>query len=147
MELVARPDDLDALYAGSIKLTDAVEECLRWITPIQQFARTVTADTELSGVPVSEGDYLVMLYASANWTMRPSVPMAGEFDPRPGRGCPTSGSDSGPTCASERPWLAWRPDCLFEELAAVAPGSHRWGRRSISRRAWCEADSVPFVFH
>ena len=42
----------------------AVEECLRWVTPIQAFCRTVDADTEVGGTPVSAGDYLVMLYAS-----------------------------------------------------------------------------------
>ena len=53
-ELVADP----ALIPG------AVEECLRWVTPIQAFARTVTADTVIGGVEVKELDYLVMLYAS-----------------------------------------------------------------------------------
>ena len=61
----------------------AVEECLRWITPIQQFARTATRDTELGGVPVSEGDYLVMLYASGNRDEEAFGPTAAEFDLRP----------------------------------------------------------------
>ena len=44
----------------------AVEECLRWVTPIQSFARTVTGDTEIGGVEVKELDYLILLYASGN---------------------------------------------------------------------------------
>src|SRR3954469_16399683 len=44
----------------------AVEESLRWVTPIQQFARTVVADTTVGGVAVAEGEYLLMLYASGN---------------------------------------------------------------------------------
>ena len=44
----------------------AVEECLRWTTPIKNFARTATRDTEIHGVPIPEGGYVVMLYASAN---------------------------------------------------------------------------------
>jgi len=44
----------------------AVEECLRWVTPIQQFARTVVADTTVGGVEVHADEYLLMLYAGGN---------------------------------------------------------------------------------
>jgi cytochrome P450 len=47
-------------------MTAAVEECLRWVTPVQAFGRTATRDTELGGQPIAEGDFVVMLYASAN---------------------------------------------------------------------------------
>ncbi|HMQ26315.1 MAG TPA: hypothetical protein PKA98_10040, partial [Acidimicrobiales bacterium] len=57
IELAARPDDLVALYDDPDRIPGAVEEFLRWVTPIQQFARTVTADTEVGGIPVAEGDY------------------------------------------------------------------------------------------
>jgi cytochrome P450 len=53
----------------AIALTDVgstVEEMLRWVTPIMLFARTATKDTELRGRAIKEGDFLVMLYASAN---------------------------------------------------------------------------------
>jgi cytochrome P450 len=58
----------------------AVEECLRWVTPIQQFARTATRDADVDGVPVSEGDYLVMLYASGNRDEEAFGPTADRFD-------------------------------------------------------------------
>jgi cytochrome P450 len=54
--LVADPGGLGA----------AVEELLRWVTPIQAFCRTATVDLELAGSQVSAGDYLVLLYASGN---------------------------------------------------------------------------------
>jgi cytochrome P450 len=44
----------------------AVEEIVRWATPVIHFRRTVTAPTELSGVPLKEGDKVVLWYASAN---------------------------------------------------------------------------------
>ena len=46
----------------------AVEECLRWVTPVQAFCRTASEDTVVgeAQVRVAEGDYLCMLYASAN---------------------------------------------------------------------------------
>src|ERR1700712_2266694 len=58
----------------------AVEECLRWVTPIQAFARTVTADTVIGGVEVKELDYLVMLYASGNRDESAFGPTASTFD-------------------------------------------------------------------
>jgi cytochrome P450 len=60
------PDQRSHLVAHPDALSTAVEECLRWVTPIQAFARTAVADTEVGGQAVSEGDWLVMLYASAN---------------------------------------------------------------------------------
>ena len=51
----------------------AVEECLRWVTPIQAFGRTVTRDTELGGRRLREGDWVVLLYASANRDERSSA--------------------------------------------------------------------------
>lgn len=80
IELAARPDMRAALYAAPERIPGAVEECLRWITPIQQFARTVTADTVVDGVALAEGDYLVMLYASGNRDEAAFGPTAGEFD-------------------------------------------------------------------
>ncbi len=80
IELAARPDQRAALYAAPDRIPGAIEECLRWTTPIQQFARTVTADTDVAGTPVSEGDFLVMLYASGNRDEEAFGPAAGDFD-------------------------------------------------------------------
>ncbi|MGE3194808.1 MAG: cytochrome P450 [Microbacteriaceae bacterium] len=44
----------------------AVEEIVRWATPVIHFRRTVTTDTELSGVALHEGDKVVLFYESAN---------------------------------------------------------------------------------
>ncbi|MFE3171572.1 cytochrome P450 [Amycolatopsis sp. NPDC059090] len=44
----------------------AVEELLRWITPIMQFRRTATRDTELDGRRIAAGDKVVLYYISAN---------------------------------------------------------------------------------
>lgn len=60
------PDQREVLAADPTRIPEAVEELLRWVTPIQAMARTATVDTDVAGQPVSEGDYLVMLYASAN---------------------------------------------------------------------------------
>jgi cytochrome P450 len=80
IELAARPDQRGALYDDPERIPAAVEECLRWVTPIQQFARTATGDTELGGHAISEGDYLVMLYASGNRDDDAFGPTAAQFD-------------------------------------------------------------------
>jgi cytochrome P450 len=45
---------------------DAVEEIVRWATPVIHFRRTATQDTEISGHPIKEGEKVVMWFNSAN---------------------------------------------------------------------------------
>jgi cholest-4-en-3-one 26-monooxygenase len=47
-------------------LPHAVEEILRWVSPISHFTRVATEDCEVHGVPVAAGDQLALFYASAN---------------------------------------------------------------------------------
>jgi cytochrome P450 len=54
------------LVADPSLLPGALEESLRWVTPVQAFCRTATEDTTVDGVAISEGDYLCLLYASGN---------------------------------------------------------------------------------
>jgi cytochrome P450 len=44
----------------------AVEEIVRWATPVIHFRRTATDDTEIGGVPIAAGDKVVMWYCSGN---------------------------------------------------------------------------------
>ena len=59
-------DERALLVGDPDLLPGAVEECLRWVTPVQAFCRTATEDTSVAGVPIPQGDYLCMLYASGN---------------------------------------------------------------------------------
>jgi cytochrome P450 len=45
---------------------DAVEEIVRWATPVIHFRRTATRDTEISGHPIKEGEKVVLWFNSAN---------------------------------------------------------------------------------
>jgi cholest-4-en-3-one 26-monooxygenase len=56
----------DALRADRSLLPGAIEEMLRWVTPIKNMCRTATADVELGGRLVREGQKLMLLYPSAN---------------------------------------------------------------------------------
>ncbi len=78
--LADHPDQRAALVDGPEAIPGAVEECLRWVTPIQVFGRTATRPTEVAGQPVDEGDFLVMLYASGNRDESVFGPTAGRFD-------------------------------------------------------------------
>ncbi len=53
-------EDLDG------RLPSAIEEIVRWATPIMTFRRTASRDTELQGQQITEGDKVIMFYSSAN---------------------------------------------------------------------------------
>jgi cytochrome P450 family 142 subfamily A polypeptide 1 len=64
--LIRNPDQRQKLIDHPSKITVAVEEMLRWVSPIKNMNRTATQDTELRGQKIREGDRLILLYASAN---------------------------------------------------------------------------------
>jgi cholest-4-en-3-one 26-monooxygenase len=78
--LAEHPAQRAQLAGDPLLLTGAVEECLRWVTPIQTFCRTVLTDTQVGGHDVAAGDYLVMLYASGNRDERAFGRSADTFD-------------------------------------------------------------------
>jgi cytochrome P450 len=80
--LAEHPHQRAALAADGTMVPGAVEECLRWVTPVHAFCRTATEATVLSGVSVDEGDYVCMLYASANRDERVFGNDADRFDVR-----------------------------------------------------------------
>ncbi len=62
-----RPDQR-ALWADDFDThaVNAVEEIVRWATPVVSFRRTALQDTEISGHPIAEGEKVVMWFNSAN---------------------------------------------------------------------------------
>jgi cytochrome P450 len=64
--LMRNPDQQRRLLAEPELLPNAVEEMLRWWTPVQSFTRTAARDTELRERRISEGEVVLLLYASAN---------------------------------------------------------------------------------
>ncbi len=66
-ELLAHPDQVALLAADPAgMMPGAVEEMLRWVTPIKNMARVATRDVELAGVQIKAGQELILLYPSAN---------------------------------------------------------------------------------
>jgi cytochrome P450 len=66
LELIRNPDALRALQSDPAKIPGAVEEMLRFLSPVHYFRRTATRDTVLRGQKIAAGDRVVMMYASAN---------------------------------------------------------------------------------
>lgn len=64
------PDQLELLHRDPSLVEQAVEEIIRYATPVLHMRRTATCDTELSGVPIKEDDKVVIWYASANFDER-----------------------------------------------------------------------------
>jgi cytochrome P450 len=80
LALAEYPDQRAAVAADESMLPDAVEELLRWVTPIQAFCRTTTRTVELGGRQIPAGAYVVMLYASGNRDESAFGPTASRFD-------------------------------------------------------------------
>ncbi len=80
--LAEHTDQRAALAADPSLIAGAVEECLRWVTPIQAFCRTTTQPVELSGRSIPADAYLVLLYASGNRDETVFGPTARSFDVR-----------------------------------------------------------------
>lgn len=67
MALVEHPEQRDWLMADfDGRIGSAIEEFVRWSSPVLQFARFVTEDTEINGHPVAAGDKVGLFYCSAN---------------------------------------------------------------------------------
>jgi cytochrome P450 len=64
--LLEYPGQLARLRADPSLLPLAVEEMIRWVTPVKEFMRTASADTSLHGVPITKGDSVLLSYPSAN---------------------------------------------------------------------------------
>ena len=66
LALIEHPDQLARLRAEPAVFDRAIEEILRWTSPIIHFGRLTTADCEISGTAVPAGSKLMMWYPSAN---------------------------------------------------------------------------------
>jgi len=64
--LIENPDQMTKLKANPDLLGGAVDEMIRWVTPVQHFMRTATEDYVLRGRKIRAGDALQLLYISGN---------------------------------------------------------------------------------
>jgi cytochrome P450 family 142 subfamily A polypeptide 1 len=66
LALLDEPRQLDDLRHGRVDMVVAVEELLRWVSPVKNMARTVVRDVVVRGEELHEGDQLMLFYPSAN---------------------------------------------------------------------------------
>lgn len=66
LALIEHPGEWARLKAEPELLDTAIEEMLRWVSPVKHFARTATADCELAGTPIMAGQSVALFYPSAN---------------------------------------------------------------------------------
>lgn len=64
--LCEHPDQWEAMNDDPSLVPSAVEELVRWVTPLNNFFRTAIAPTTLAGVDIPEGARMILLYPSAN---------------------------------------------------------------------------------
>jgi cytochrome P450 len=64
--LIENPGELDRLRNDPSLMGTAVEEMIRWSTPVKEFMRTATADTAVRGVDIAKGESVYLAYVSGN---------------------------------------------------------------------------------
>ncbi|WP_067450148.1 cytochrome P450 [Actinomadura macra] len=64
--LIEHPGQLDRLRAKPELMPLAVDEMIRWVTPVKEFMRTAARDYDLRGVTIREGESVLLSYPSAN---------------------------------------------------------------------------------
>jgi cytochrome P450 len=79
--LFAHPDQLEWLRADpDARMAPAVEELLRWVSPVVYMRRTARCDTDLGGVRIEDGQKVAMFYGSANRDPDAFGATAGDLD-------------------------------------------------------------------
>ncbi len=79
LTLCQHPDQRAKLQANPELMPSAVEECLRWVSPVTHMARVATEDTTIRGQKIAKGERVVMWYPSVNRD-EDFFPNAGVFD-------------------------------------------------------------------
>ena len=66
-QLLRHRDQWEALVAQPDLLPGAIEEMLRWTSPVKNMCRTLTADTEFHGTSLKAGEKIMLMFESANF--------------------------------------------------------------------------------
>lgn len=66
-QLLRHHDQWDTLVANQDALPGAIEEMLRWTSPVKNMCRTLTADTTFHGTELRSGEKIMLMFESANF--------------------------------------------------------------------------------
>jgi cytochrome P450 len=64
--LIEHPEQLARLRSNPELIANAVDEMIRWTSPVRHFMRTAQADTEIEGTKIAKGDWIYLSYLAAN---------------------------------------------------------------------------------
>lgn len=106
LALIENQDELARLRDNLDLMPTAVEEMIRWTTPVKEFMRTAAEDTTVRGVPIAKGENVYLAYVSATATRRSSTNRSASTSPATPTG--TCRSATACTSASARRWPGWR---------------------------------------
>jgi cytochrome P450 len=146
--LMAHPDQRAELARTPSLIPAAVEEMVRWVSPIKSFARTVTRDSEIREQRVAEGDLVVLSYSAANRDEEVFGNDADAFDihRRPSR--PHLGFGVGQHVCLGAHLARLEGRILFEELLARYPDFELAGEVERVRSTLINGiERMPVVFH
>ena len=127
------PEQWQRLLEDRSLLPSAVDEMLRFVTPVMNFRRTAIVDTELSGTKIAAGDKVVFFHASANrdediFTDPDTFDIGRDPNPHIAFGGAVPTSVSGPT------WPGWRSASCSNTCWTACP--------TFARTARCNASSL-----
>ncbi len=66
LALLEHPDQFELLKREPDRLPRAIEEMVRWVSPLLNMRRTATEDVEIRGTKIARGEQLLLMYAAAN---------------------------------------------------------------------------------
>jgi cytochrome P450 len=66
LALIENPGELERLRQNMDLMPTAIEEMIRWTTPVKEFMRTAAEDTTVRGVPIAKGESVYLAYVSGN---------------------------------------------------------------------------------
>ncbi|OBH95868.1 cytochrome P450 [Mycobacterium sp. E2733] len=142
------PDQAEMLFAEPSLAANAVEEVLRYWTPVMSMARQAARDVDLRGVTVKEGDGVLLAYASANRDQDHWGPTAERFDITRVDAAGHLGFGVGEHFCMGAALARREARLLVEEIAKRAKGIHVVGQRVQRKSALVHThDHLPVVLN
>ncbi len=132
-QLMLHPDQKRKLIDDPSKIVVAVEEMIRWVSPIVNMNRTLTRDTEIHGEQLREGDRVLLLYPSGNRDERAfEDPTAFDVERWPNRHVAFGGYGVHHCLGASLARLELK--ILFEEVLSRMPDIHFASEEPLKRR-------------